>query len=90
MGRVVCRDDASHLERSEFKEKICALLLDSFYDRNYQHGDVAWRNIGFYVSKEGEKLPVLFDLERMSKLEAGMTNTGEDWVSKELARLFDE
>jgi hypothetical protein len=25
--------------------------------------DVKWRNIGYYMNEEGERLPVLFDLD---------------------------
>ena len=46
--------------------------------------DVAWRNIGFYVSKNNDKLPVLFDLERIS-----MEVESEDWVTEALSRLFN-
>jgi len=70
-------------ERGEFRDRIHALLLNTFHRRGYRHMDVAWRNIGFTVSKNNDKLPVLFDLERIS-----MEVESEDWVTEALSRLF--
>lgn len=71
-------------ERGDFKLKIQALLLNTFHQRGYRHMDVAWTNIGFSVSKDNEKLPVLFDLERMKK---GVES--DDWVNEALSHLFN-
>jgi len=71
-------------ERGEFRDRIHALLLNTFHRRGYRHMDVAWRNIGFTVSKNNDKLPVLFDLERIS-----MEVESEDWVTEALCRLFN-
>ncbi len=71
-------------ERGEFKGGIYKLLLCTFHRRGYRHMDVAWRNIGFTVDKNNEKLPVLFDLERISK-----EVESEDWVTEALSRLFN-
>jgi hypothetical protein len=71
-------------ERGGFRDSIHALLLETFHQREYRHMDVAWRNIGFCVDKNNEKLPVLFDLERMSE-----QVDSEDWVTDALSRLFD-
>jgi hypothetical protein len=46
--------------------------------------DVAWRNIGINVLKNNDKLPVLFDLKRIS-----MEVESEDWVTEALCRLFN-
>eukprot|EP01036_Dinobryon_divergens_P032238 gene32238-41783_t len=71
-------------ERGEFRDRIHTLLLENFHERGYRHMDVAWRNIGFYVSKNNRKLPVLFDLERIS-----MEVESKDWVTEALSRLFN-
>eukprot|EP01036_Dinobryon_divergens_P031811 gene31811-41286_t len=71
-------------ERGEFRDRIHTLLLKTFHERGYRHMDVAWRNIGFYVSKNKQKLPVLFDLERIS-----IEVESEDWVTEALSRLYN-
>lgn len=71
-------------ERGEFRDRIHALLLNTFHQRGFRHMDVAWRNIGFTVSTNNEKLPVLFDLERISR-----EVESEDWVTEALSRLFN-
>jgi hypothetical protein len=70
-------------ERGEFRERIHAMMLASFHDRGFEHKDVAWRNIGYYVDKNNIKSPVLFDLERVS---AGVES--DEWVTKAMSRLF--
>ena len=59
------------------------MMLASFYDRGFEHKDVAWRNIGYYVDKNNIKSPVLFDLERVS---AGVES--DVWVTDAMAHLF--
>ena len=71
-------------ERGEFRDRIHTLLLKTFHERGYRHMDVAWRNIGFYVSKNKQKLPVLFDMERIS-----IEVESEDWVTEALSRLYN-
>jgi hypothetical protein len=71
-------------ERGEFRDRIHTLLLKTFHERGYRHMDVAWRNVGFYVNKNNHKLPVLFDLERIS-----MEVESEDWITEALSRLFN-
>jgi len=68
-------------ERNELRDGINALLLKTFHERGFRHMDVAWRNICFYVDKKNEKLPVLFDLERMSR-----EVESDDWVTVALSR----
>lgn len=74
-------------ERGEFRDRIHELLLHTFHRRGYRHMDVAWKNIGFFVGKNNEKLPVLFDLERIRIMEV---ESSEDcWVTEALSRLFE-
>lgn len=72
-------------ERGEFKDKVYQLMLEKFHRRGFEHGDVAWRNIGFYLDKKKEKIPVLYDLERVSS--GGLSDA---WIAAAMLRLFPE
>jgi hypothetical protein len=72
-------------EKNEFREKIIKLLRETFHKKGFRHMDVAWRNIGFYIDESNEKLPVLFDLERMSE-----EVESEDWITEALSFLFKD
>ena len=70
-------------ERCEFRERIHTMMLTSFHKLGYEHQDVAWRNIGYYVDENNIKSPVLFDLER---IRAGVES--DVWVNEAMSRLF--
>ena len=70
-------------ERCEFRERIHTMMLKSFHKLGYEHQDVAWRNIGYYVDENNIKSPVLFDLER---IRAGVES--DVWVNEAMSRLF--
>jgi len=59
------------------------MMLTSFHKLGYEHQDVAWRNIGYYVDENNIKSPVLFDLER---IRAGVES--DVWVTEAMSRLF--
>jgi hypothetical protein len=55
-------------------------LFDRFVKKKLKHGDVAWRNIGVYMS-DGKEVYVVFDFESVSKSE------DSDWVEGALQNL---
>ena len=70
-------------ERGEFKEWIHVMMLTCFHERGYEHQDVAWRNIGYYVDENNIKSPILFDLER---IRADVKS--DVWITEAMSRLF--
>ena len=70
-------------ERGEFKERIHVMMLTCFHERGYEHQDVAWRNIGYYVDENNIKSPILFDLER---IRVGVES--DVWITEAMSHLF--
>jgi hypothetical protein len=71
-------------DRGEFKERFHVMMMTSFHELGYEHQDVAWRNIGYYVDQNNIKSPVLFDLKR---IRAGVKSNV--WITEAMSRLFD-
>lgn len=71
-------------DREEFRSSIHELLLNTYHGRGYRHLDVEWRNIGCYVREDNVKLPILFDLERVSTVVES-----DVWVTDALRRLYE-
>jgi hypothetical protein len=71
-------------DRGEYRERFHVTMTTSFHERGYEHQDVAWRNIGYYVDQNNIKSSVLFDLER---IRAGVKSNV--WITEAMSRLFD-
>lgn len=73
--------------REGMKEEV-AKLLQRFVDSGFVHTDVNWRNLGYYM-KEGDKVPVLFDLDGAQNIEnAGKSFDVSDWIASSMLTLF--
>jgi hypothetical protein len=72
-------------ERKNFYQSILDLLTNRFNEKGVLHGDVKWRNIGFYLRK-GEKVPVIYDLETVRAAES----TDANWVDRAMIDLYSE
>ena len=74
-------------QREQYRKAIYKLLFTTFHSRGFHHLDVRWANIGVYVDKTHDKVPVLFDLERMQSV----TVESEDvsWVTESMKKLYE-
>ena len=73
--------------REGMREEI-AKLLQRFVSSGYVHNDVQWRNMGYYI-KEGERVPVLFDLDGARNIEDfKMSLDVSDWIATSMRTLF--
>lgn len=73
------------LQRSKFRESIKQLLEQKFQARGLVHPDVAWRNIGFYLDKNNNKIPVLYDLDGILYYSH---ESNFNWIENAMNKLF--
>jgi len=70
----------SKKERMEALPAIRVVMHQNFAAKGLRHGDIKWRNIGYYL-EDGEKKPVLLDL-------ADVPETMDDsWIGAEMEKL---
>lgn len=72
------------LQRHAFLQPISDLLLNTFQNRGYFHADVTWRNVGVYLTADGEVIPVLFDL---CELEYFNQEKHGNWIEIAISKL---
>jgi hypothetical protein len=70
--------------RPAFERSIRDLLTRRF-GVDYIHKDVRWRNIGYYL-RQGEEIPVLFDLESVKQFEQGKD---DNWIDIAMMSLYN-
>lgn len=58
-------------------------LTGHFAERQLQHKDIYWRNIGTYKKKNGKEYAVIFDMASVDSVEGGDT----DWIEEACAKL---
>ena len=59
-------------------------LKEDFEGKNFHHGDVAWRNVGVYLDKNGEKRAVVFDMQTVRRVRHP---EDDDWVTSAVKSL---
>ena len=73
-------------QREQYRKAIYKLLFTTFHSRGFHHLDVRWANIGVYVDKTHDKVPVLFDLERMQSVMVESEDVS--WVTDSMKKLY--
>jgi hypothetical protein len=74
--------------RLSFIDRIRALLVEKFQGKGLVHPDVAWRNIGMYVTPQGEECPVLFDLCDLQRYDRS-NQAHRNWIETAISALLE-
>ena len=68
-------------ERESYLPKVKQTLIKYFHKNKLKHNDIAWRNIGLHVDKNGDCEVIVYDLHSLSVCES------DDWIDDAIEKL---